>query len=99
MFSVALFLGYPVDRLLAQALETGNSQTAHFYIQNGDPNYLHDVIYEGQRYLGKCVREVTTLSDLVLVEANIYSLLKKINPHDYEKTPLVIFPFSESLLS
>ena len=95
MFSMALFLGFPVDASLSEALESVDSKLAVLFLENNDAHYLKEVVYQDVRYLGKFAGEITNLANLTLLEANIYSLLKKVVPdYSFRKNSLVLFPAS-----
>lgn len=89
-----LFLGIPVDALLAEKLAIIPPQILQLYICEGD-NYLQKIEDHGISYLGKHIENCVELSSLQLLEANVYSLLKKIVPdYPYHATPLVILAIS-----
>jgi hypothetical protein len=89
-FTVRLFLGFPIDGILAHQLENVPSAILDSFISEGD-NYLQDIEDNGVRYLGKFSDSCTELRDLELLESNIYSLLKKIEPNYlFHHTPLVL---------
>ena len=97
LFGAALFLGFPVDDSFAKTLETVDAQLAALFIRKDASDYLQEVIYRNVRYFGKFAGEISDIVQLRLLEANIYSLLKKIVPHyQSEKIPLLLFPVSTS---
>lgn len=92
MFSVELFLGYPVEGGFAEALGRVDPQLANLFIQGGE-NYLQQVVHQDVRYLGKFAGEMCDIGRLELLEKNIFSLLKKLIPdYSYESVSLVLFP-------
>jgi hypothetical protein len=92
MLGVELFLGFPVDPTFTKELSQIDPQLVALFIQNDD-NYLKEIVYHDVRYLGKFAGKISDTSDLKLLEANIYSLLKKMIPdYPYENVPLVLFP-------
>lgn len=89
-FNAHLFLGFPIDDVLARKLNNVSPAVLNSFISE-DSNYLKDIEIDGIRYLGKFVETYTKLRDLELLEANIYSLLAKIEPnHLFYLTPLVL---------
>lgn len=81
-----LFLGFPINALFAEKLATIPSQILKLSICD-----LQEIEDKGTKYLGKYVENCIELSTLQLLEANIYSLLKRIHPeYPYATTPLVI---------
>ena len=89
-FTVRLFLGFPVDDMFARQLENVPDALLNSFISEGD-NYLQNIEDNGVRYLGKFSNPCTELRDLELLESNIYSLLKKIEPnYSFHHTPLVL---------
>jgi len=96
MFEMQLFLGFPVDAIYASELEKVNPNLVSQYVQDSD-DYLREVIQNELRFLGKNIGKIITLSQLELIEANIYSVLKKLVPdYPYEETPLYVFPIEHS---
>lgn len=85
-----LFLGFPIDDLLAQKLNSVAPIILQSFISEGD-HYLKEIMDQGTRYLGKYVPSCIEVSELDHVEANIYSLLKKIEPnYPFHQQPLVL---------
>lgn len=86
-----LFLGFPVDEAFSSALEKINPDYFSLFVQSEDA-YLKEVHFQGVRYLGKYVNDEEPLTQLGLLEANVFSLLKKlVTDYDYSKTNLVLF--------
>lgn len=97
MFKVNLFLGFPVDDLYVKALENVNPMVVAQFI-NEEEGYLSDIMHSNMRFLGKNVGTVVVLPKLELLEANIYSLLKKLVPDfPYQEAPLYLFPLENKL--
>lgn len=96
MIEAKLFLGFPVDDDLDLLLKKINPQFKSFFIQNNS-DYLQEMTFKNRLYLGKLVENRGSISDLELLENNIYSLLKKIvNDYPFEKKPLLLFPITLS---
>lgn len=92
--SFKLFLGYPVDSGFEKALNGVDPAIVSLFIQDGE-DYLHEVRYQGARYLGKQVSQIADFEQLELLETNIYSLLKKVVPdYPYHQKQLLIFPIN-----
>lgn len=91
-----LFLGFPLSSEFASKLEKTNPYAVSLFIQEkGD--YLHEVNFKNGKYLGKFVNNLADFSELELLEANIFSILKKLVPnYPYEQNPLVLFTISPS---
>lgn len=91
MFNVYLFLGFAVDQLYVDKLAQVNPHLLETFIQK-DGEYLSEVQHNEIRFLGKHVGKIVALPQLELLEANIYSLLKKMVPDfPYEEAPLYLF--------
>lgn len=92
MFEAQLFLGFPVDELFAQALDKVNPNVIAQFIQDED-DYLQEITHNEMKFLGKPIGKMIALPQLDLLEANIYSLLKKlVQDFPYEEVPLYLFP-------
>lgn len=86
-----LFLGLPVDSSLALSIGKINPQLLSLFLHSGE-DYLQEVTFQGTRYIGKFVQNEEPLIQLELLEANIFSLLKKLIPnHPYENSHLILF--------
>lgn len=97
VLNVSLFLGFLVTPSYEEALKKIDSQLLKLFI-NSEKGYLNEVLFEGNKYLGKFPGEVNSLPELLLLEKNIYSILKKIAPdYPYEDSPLLLFAVSSSL--
>ena len=96
MFTLELFVGFPVDLLFAKELVKANPNVVSTFVQEtGD--YLCEYTHNNIRYLGKRAGKNITLAQLDLLEKNIYSLLKKIIPEfPYDETPLYLFPIERA---
>lgn len=92
MFSVSLFLGFPVNTTYSAALAEIDPLIIKMFISDSEESYLNEVIFEGTRYFGKYVGEVAVVSELELLQQNIYSILNKLIPNQKcESVPLVLF--------
>lgn len=97
MFSVELFLGFPLDSSFISALGKLDPREVGVFIRDGD-QYLQEVTYREQRYLGKYVGEMSSIESLELIESNVFSLLKKLIPdYPYKEVSLSLFPVPASL--
>jgi hypothetical protein len=90
-----LFLGFPIEESFEKKLNLTNPYIVSLFVKkNGD--YLQEVTFKTRKYLGKFVGHMTDFSELELIEANIFSILKKLVPdHPYDQTPLVLFTLSD----
>lgn len=98
MLEVSLFLGFPLDVSYEKTLHKMSPEQRQFFV-GCENSYLKEVLFEDVWYLGKFAGSLTTLTDLHLLEKNIYSILNKITPHyPYQDTPLILFttPISPS---
>lgn len=88
--AVRLFLGYPLNEICSQKLAIADFAVKSTFIRPEEP-YLQELEFEGTQYIGKYAGESTDLESLELLEANIYSLIKKLLV-DYpcDKTSLVL---------
>jgi len=90
---VSLFLGFPVDASLAAGIEKLDQRIAQLFIDGKEFDYLKERSHQNMRYLGKFADVPVDVNSLFLLEANIYSLLKKIFPqYSTEEISLVLFP-------
>lgn len=80
-FTVKLFFGLPLNATCEQKLAVLNPQLLLSFVQEGE-HYLQMMTSQGIRYIGKYIDDSPSLTDLELLEANIYSLLKKLFPSD-----------------
>ena len=92
-FERLLFLGFPVDEAYQAKLLALNPQLLDLFIQkNGE--YLQEMVFQGQKYLGRVIASPAQLADLDLLESHIYSLLNRLLPsHPYEGSELLLFPY------
>lgn len=92
MYNAQLFLGFPANKDFNLALQKVNPAVLAMFIQDNE-SYLSEITWEGSRYIGKYLDHVADLQTLELLEANIYSLLKKLVP-DFpcRQIPLCLFP-------
>lgn len=74
-----LFYGFPVDKDFENKLASVNPYQLSHFIKN-DSDYLHEVWYDGHRYLGKKLAETACVASLELLESNIFSLIQKLLP-------------------
>lgn len=98
MLLFGLFLGYPIEDDFAEVLESVDPQVSALFITQESSEYLQEIIHNDRRYLGKFTGEAVGSQELILLESNIYSLLKKIVPnYPYDRVPLVLFSHEYSL--
>ncbi len=91
-FKSGLFLGYPIDKSHSNKLQSLSPHMLNFFV-NDQANYLYKVVFKENLYYGKFVDEFSDIMTLELLEKNIYSLLKRIEPgFPFENTPLTLFP-------
>jgi hypothetical protein len=96
MYSVKLFFGFYVNEELADELIKVNPKLLALFIQN-EENYLKEIEIQNKRYIGKGIESSIDLVSLELLQANIYSLLKKILPtYPFEKSPLILLPSQDA---
>jgi len=80
----SLFVGFPADL----ALQTTSSPFIQASTISAESPYLHHYEHHDGVYLGKFISaEYASLAELDLLEANIYSLLKKIDPENARHQP------------
>lgn len=91
-----LFLGFPMDDVFLESFEQIDEKVQNFFVREDD-QYLQKVTNaSGTIYLGKFIGDKTDLEELHDIEANIYSLLKRIAPdYPFHQTPLRLFPAKE----
>lgn len=83
-----IFLGFPIDPLYKEQLEKVNPARRGFILEEG----LEEISHEGLIYLGRTVGEKVTLCEISLLEAHIFSLLKKlVQNFPYDETALYLF--------
>lgn len=96
MFDSHLFLGFPVDPFFAAQVEKVNPHLLVQYISNSD-DQLREIIYQEMRFFGKMLGRIASLDQLELLEANIYSVLRKLVPdYPYSEVSLYVFPIEQS---
>lgn len=94
MFESRLFLGFPIQEEFQKKLQEIDPEILQIFICP-QSDYLEQAAFKETVYLGRYVNDVTNLQSLDQLEANVYSLLKKIIPdYPFEKTPLLLFPLS-----
>ena len=92
MYSYTLFFGFPVDPLFEKELSKVNPHMLDQFIQTGG-DHLEERVHLEMRYLGKDLGSLADLQTIELLEANIFSILKKIVPDfEYNEIPLMLFP-------
>ncbi len=90
-----LFLGYPIDPELEKALKAMKPERFALFVNEGDI-YLKQVSYGGRSFLGKRVHDRSNVVELKLLEDNVYSLLKSVEPtFPFSLSPLVLFPIGK----
>lgn len=95
MYTAELFLGFPIDLLFAEKLTALDPGYRALFIQD-NAIYLREITYNNIRYIGKVAGKVSELTALDLLEANIFSLLKKlVDDYPYQKNSLHLFPLFE----
>lgn len=95
ILDLKLFFGFSVDASLEDALTKANSHAVQLFINNSS-EYLHEVFHDGKRYVGKFVGQITSPPELELLEANIYSITKKLVPdYDFSLNPAVLLVTTE----
>ncbi len=95
MYQANFFLGYPVDSEFRLVLEKLDPSFKALFIQNGEA-YLEEIDFAGVKYLGKKIEKAADISSLNLIEINIYSLLRRLDPTiPFQKIPLKLFPLIE----
>ncbi len=89
-----LFLGFPVDEPFSKLLNKNKPEYLAIFIGSGEA-YLEEVHFQGVCYLGKYVANEEPLMQLELLEANIFSFLRKLVPdYDFATTHLILFALS-----
>ena len=90
MYSLELFFGFPIEQDLERLLRKSTPQILRIFIDNKS-EYLHELIHEEKRYLGKFLGEMATIDDLELIQSNIYSIVKRIAGEcDFSSHPAVV---------
>lgn len=100
MFEPRLYLGFLLDPLYENQLNQQNSNLVKQFVVSEHLSgscfpepFLLKKTKDGVVFLGKYIGEGATLSEIELLEAHIYSLLKKLVPgFPYSETTLYIFP-------
>jgi hypothetical protein len=93
-----LFFGFPVDERYGAALANVDPKIYHLFVDNNaNSTYLQLINYRDQQYLGKHLGALIECGTLELLQANIYSLLRKLVPeYSYEEVPLRLLSFIPS---
>jgi hypothetical protein len=96
MYSARLFLGFPITSEFSSFLEQVDPKVLDLFIKD-EENYLKKLKINEVSFLGKCVDNSIDLDSLELLEANIFSLIKKLVPiYPYSLNPLKLFPICEN---
>lgn len=91
LINSALFLGLLVDEVFSAALKKLAPEYLALFL-NSEDTYLEEIHFNGKRYIGKYVDNEESLAQLELLEAHIFSLLKKlVSDYDYSHLNLVLF--------
>ncbi|MBS4169130.1 hypothetical protein [Parachlamydia sp. AcF125] len=94
MLSAHLFLGFHADFQFSESLLKVNPELLKIFIQK-EGDYLIEVYHREKKYLGKYVEGIADLNQLELLKENVYSFLRKINPHyPSHEFPLFLFPIT-----
>ena len=92
MLNLKLFLGFPINEVLAEEVAKLDPKVTQLFIGESD-EYLRQVVYQDVMYWGKNIGEICDVDKLEQLESNIYSLLKKIvSGYSYSEMPLLLFP-------
>ena len=87
-----LFLGFPITSVFSQKLQKANPHLVTHFI-NASGEYLRETSHKGIPHLGKGIGKQATLEELELLEANIYSIAKRlVGEYDFSQCPAVLFP-------
>ena len=93
MTDLHLFLGLPVDLELLNRLKSSRNYALLFSPHSDD---LTEVEGPDSRYVGKKLSQFIERESLHNTEANIYSLLNKLDPgFSFKSIPLTLFPYSD----
>jgi hypothetical protein len=94
MLDYQIFLGFHLSTSYQECLRETPLPVRSLFIQdNGE--YLAQINYEDSSYLGKSLGPLVELQNLELLEANVYSLLRRLVPdYPYERHPLILLPIS-----
>jgi hypothetical protein len=96
MFQHQLFFGFLIEADFSAKLQAIDPKIRDLFIQN-DANYLQTATHNKKTYLGKFIGKKGELSQLEQLEANIFSLLKKLVPDfPYEKHSLILFSIPDN---
>lgn len=88
-----LFLGYCTSPALTHAFSFIDPHKIALFIQDKNTQYLSEVVYEGECYVGKFADQISSVEHLTLLETNIFSILKKLIPaFPFEDSQLLLFP-------
>lgn len=88
-----LFLGYCTSPALTHALSSVDFRKVALFIQDENIQYLSEVVYAGESYVGKFADQISSIEHLTLLETNIFSILKKLIPtFPFEDSQLLLFP-------
>jgi hypothetical protein len=98
MYEAGLFLGFLVTEEYESVLKSADPKVLAYFIHNDGP-YLQEITQENQKYLGKSIGGKIVLEELELLQENIYSLLKKLEPNYPYSQPLVILPLLSQVCS
>lgn len=96
MLEYHLFMGLELEPRIEESLQKNSPSLLEFFIQD-HPDYLKKMTFEGKSYLGKTVGKAVDLTQIELVEVNIFSLLHRLMPESsLQDSVLKIFPIIQS---
>jgi hypothetical protein len=87
-----LFLGVLVDSLISTLLQGIDPKKKALFIRENDSSCLECLSHQDHAYLGKWAGSIRSLEELLLLEENIRSLLRKLLPELNNKPELQLFP-------
>lgn len=80
LLTVSLFVGIALDQQFERRLKQNNPHLVALFTQGGD--YLEEIEYNNQKYLGKFITKPPSFSELLNIESNVTSFLNRLAP-DY----------------
>lgn len=98
MQDVHVFIGMPLEGLFLATYEAVPAQKRALFVGK-DETSLREIQYQDKKYVGRFVPAMSSITDLEMIEQNVFSVLKRLTPEfHFDETPLILFsfPYSES---
>lgn len=79
-YSLRLFYGVELSGRIGRLIRGADPAVIRSFVSPDSQMHLHKIEKNGKSYLGKSIEDVASLHYLELLDMNIHSLIKRINP-------------------